>query len=79
VKVGIWCAVNARRIVVPVFFYETVNCERYIQIILGHISPELTEEEMLWPVSLGTELSVVVFGQHVHLILILEKFPSAVV
>jgi hypothetical protein len=28
VKVGVWCAVNAR--IVPVVFKETINCERYI-------------------------------------------------
>jgi hypothetical protein len=27
------------------FFYETINCERYVQVILGHFFPELTEEE----------------------------------
>jgi hypothetical protein len=30
VKVGVWCAVNARRTVVPVFFNKTINCERYL-------------------------------------------------
>jgi hypothetical protein len=30
VKVGVRCAVSARRIVVPVLFYETVNCEGYL-------------------------------------------------
>jgi hypothetical protein len=29
VKVGVWCAVSARRIVEPVFFNKTINCERY--------------------------------------------------
>jgi hypothetical protein len=28
VKVGVWCAVSARRIVVPVFFNETINFEK---------------------------------------------------
>jgi hypothetical protein len=27
VKVGVWCAVGARRIVVPLFFNKTINCE----------------------------------------------------
>jgi hypothetical protein len=31
-KVGAWCAVSARRIVVHVFFNETVNCERYLRV-----------------------------------------------
>jgi hypothetical protein len=32
VKVCVWCAVSARRIVGPVFFKETINCERYLRI-----------------------------------------------
>jgi hypothetical protein len=47
-KVGVWCAVSARRIVGPVFFNETINCERYVQVILGQFFPELTEEERLY-------------------------------
>jgi hypothetical protein len=43
VKVGVWCAVSARRIVAPVFFNETINWGRYVQIILGQFNPELTE------------------------------------
>jgi hypothetical protein len=31
VKVVVWCAVNAR-IVVPVFFIETVNFKRYLRV-----------------------------------------------
>jgi hypothetical protein len=42
--VGDWCAVSARRIVVPVLFNERVNCERYVQVIPGQFFPELTEE-----------------------------------
>jgi hypothetical protein len=48
VKVGVWGAVSARRIVEPVFFNKTINCERYVQVILGHFFPELTEEERLY-------------------------------
>jgi hypothetical protein len=47
-KVGVWCAVSARRIVGPVFFKETINCGRYVQIILGQFFPELIEEEILY-------------------------------
>jgi hypothetical protein len=32
VEVGFWCAVSARRIVVPVFFNETINLEKYIHV-----------------------------------------------
>jgi hypothetical protein len=31
VKVGVGCAVSAR-IVVPVFFNETINCEKYLHV-----------------------------------------------
>jgi hypothetical protein len=47
VKVGV-CALSARGIVGLVFFNKTINCERYLQIILGHFFPELTEEERLY-------------------------------
>jgi hypothetical protein len=48
VKVGVWCALSARRIVGPVFFNETINCESCVQVILGQFLPELTEEERLY-------------------------------
>jgi inhibitor of nuclear factor kappa-B kinase subunit alpha len=48
VKVGVWCALSARRIVGSVFFNETINCERYVQGILGQFFSELTEEERLY-------------------------------
>jgi hypothetical protein len=47
VKVGIWCAVSARRIAGPVFFNERINCEGYVQVILRQFFSELTEEERL--------------------------------
>jgi hypothetical protein len=47
VKVGVWCAVNARRIVVLVFFNETINCEIHVQDILRQFFPRLTEEKRL--------------------------------
>jgi hypothetical protein len=31
-KVGAWCAVSARRVVVRVFFNETINCEKYLRV-----------------------------------------------
>jgi hypothetical protein len=37
VKVGVWYAVSARRIVVPVFFNETVNCKRYLCVERQHL------------------------------------------
>jgi hypothetical protein len=30
------------------FFNKTINCERYVQVILGQFYPELTEEERLY-------------------------------
>jgi hypothetical protein len=47
VKVGVWRALNARRIVGPVSFDETVNYEIYVQVILGQFFSELTEEYRL--------------------------------
>jgi hypothetical protein len=88
VKVGVWCAVSARMIVGPVFFNETINCEKYIQVILWQFFPDsmagFSKTQLLpilhvclyrlCPMSSGTELSEVVFGQHVHPILILVIF-----
>jgi hypothetical protein len=48
VKVGVWCALSARRIVGPVFFNENINCDRYVQVIVGQFFSELTEEESLY-------------------------------
>jgi hypothetical protein len=80
-----------------VSYKETINCERYVQVILEQLSPHLTEEERLWlvsaklsyclyaclctlyPMSSGTELSPVISGQRVHLILNLVSFSSGVV
>jgi hypothetical protein len=45
VKVGVWCAVSVRRIDVPAFFNETVNCEKYVEVFFGQFFRELTEEE----------------------------------
>jgi hypothetical protein len=48
VKVGVWCTVSAGRIVVPVVFNETINCQKYVQVILWQFFPELTEEERFY-------------------------------
>jgi hypothetical protein len=100
VEVGVWCALSARRFIGPVFLNKTINCERYVQAILGHFFSDFTQEERLYgwfqqdsatahlvrnvyarlrPVSSGTKLSAVIFGQHVHLILILVIFSSGAV
>jgi hypothetical protein len=44
VKVGVWCAVSARRIVGPVFLKEKINREMYVQVILGQFFPKSAEE-----------------------------------
>jgi hypothetical protein len=47
-NVGVWCAVSVRRTVGPTFFNETVNCERYVQVVLGQFFQQLTEAERLY-------------------------------
>jgi hypothetical protein len=47
VNVGVGCALSARRIVAPVFFKETIYCERYVRVILGQFLSELTEKERM--------------------------------
>ena len=31
---GVWCGISALRIIGPIFFYETLNSERYVNNIL---------------------------------------------
>jgi hypothetical protein len=38
VTVGVWCAVSARGIVVPVFFKETIKCEKYLLVVRTALS-----------------------------------------
>lgn len=45
VKVGVWCAVSAKKIIGPIFFNETINSERYIQQILEPFFLELSPNE----------------------------------
>jgi hypothetical protein len=64
------------------FFNETINRERYVHVIFGQFFPELTEVDSMvgfTKTPSGTELSAVVFDQHVHPILILVIFSSGVV
>jgi hypothetical protein len=94
VKVGVWSAVNGRWIAGTAFFNETLDCERYEQVIFRQFFPEVTEEERfhgwfqqdsstahtalhkLCAMSSGTEISAAVFGQHIHLTLMLVIFSS---
>ena len=43
-KVGVWCAVIARRVIGPIFFYDTVNSQRYVHDILQPFFAILTED-----------------------------------
>jgi hypothetical protein len=45
IKVGVWCAVSARRVIGLIFFEDTVNSDRYVSDILEPFFQELTEEE----------------------------------
>jgi hypothetical protein len=47
-KVGVWCAVSARKVIGPVFFEETINSYRYVELILLPFFQGLTEEEKLY-------------------------------
>jgi hypothetical protein len=44
-KVGVWCMVSGWRIIGPVFFYNTVNWEHYVNSIFEPFLQMLTEEE----------------------------------
>jgi hypothetical protein len=45
IKVGVWYAVSARRVIGPIFFEDTVNSDRYVSDILEPFFQELTDEE----------------------------------
>jgi hypothetical protein len=47
VKVGVWCVIIARRIVVPVIFSEIINCEWYLRVEGQHF------QYLLWWVNCG--------------------------
>jgi hypothetical protein len=93
VKVGVWCALSARRIVGPVVLtiqliaknmyrsFFPVNRRRKTMAGFSktELLPTLHIQCRLCSMSSGRELSAVVFGQHVHLILILAIFSSGVV
>jgi hypothetical protein len=44
-KVGVWCAISARRITEPVLLHETINSELYVRLILSPFFDQLTEEK----------------------------------
>jgi len=43
-EVGVWCAVNANRVMRPLFFFETTNSERYVKFALLLLSGVLRGE-----------------------------------
>lgn len=45
VKVGVWCAISASRVIGPIFFEDTINSNRYIEQILEPFAAELTPQE----------------------------------
>jgi sulfur relay (sulfurtransferase) complex TusBCD TusD component (DsrE family) len=47
VKVCVWCAA-VRGLLDLCFFKEKINCEKYVQVIIGQFSSDLTEEENLY-------------------------------
>jgi hypothetical protein len=49
-KVGVCCAVSTLRLVVPIFYYDTVNAARYVNNILCPFFVDVTDEERLYGV-----------------------------
>jgi hypothetical protein len=45
IKVGVWCAMSARRVIGPIFFGDTVDTDRHVSDILEPFFQEVTEEE----------------------------------
>ena len=49
-KIGVWCALSRQIIIGPIFFSETVNSERYINIIhefIGHLTEDENQPRMV--------------------------------
>jgi hypothetical protein len=46
-RIGVWCAINAHKIIGPIFYDDTVHAARYVNNILSPFFAELTEEERL--------------------------------
>jgi hypothetical protein len=45
-KVGVWIAVSRRRLIGPIFFHQTINGERYRELILNEFINQLNDEEL---------------------------------
>jgi hypothetical protein len=44
IKIGVWCAVSARRIIGPIFYHEIVNSDWYVRNILKPCFEQLTDD-----------------------------------
>jgi hypothetical protein len=49
-KIGVWCAISARRIIGPIFYDDTFNSARYMNNVQSPVFTKLTEEERLYGV-----------------------------
>jgi hypothetical protein len=49
-KIGVWCVINAHRMIRPIFYDNTVNAARYVNHHLSPFFAKLTEEEGLYSV-----------------------------
>lgn len=47
-KIGVWCAISRRRIIGPLFFTDTINTERYLNIIQQFICLLVSNERYCW-------------------------------
>jgi hypothetical protein len=45
-KVGVWIADLRRRLIGPIFFHQTINAERYRELILNEFINQLDDEEL---------------------------------
>ena len=48
VKIGIWCAMSAKRVVGPIFFNETVNSERYMSTAVEQVVAYVPVMQWAW-------------------------------
>ena len=44
-KTGVWCAISRRRIIGPIFFHETLNTARYLEIVNEFVD-QLDDDEL---------------------------------
>jgi hypothetical protein len=61
-KVSVWCALSARRIVVPLIFNETINCARYLRVDGQQL------QQLLWSVNCNYYIRNIIGSQACWLI-----------